>query len=183
MVRWQKANNVSTPPAELAQLAEDEDLWVRRAVAEDPATLTQVLEKLAADQDVNIPPPTRHRAETFWVVPGPGWWFLIMSAVAVGVTLGAVLVWAIVFGALGAALKLALWRPGTSWPISSTGCPGQPTPPFAARPMPPPGPWRSPPARTFRPPRGNGGTTCTTSQTNRMCKSATETTTVPAPTS
>ena len=52
-----EANNVSTPPAELAQLAEDEDLWVRRAVAEDPATLTQVLEKLAADQDVNIPPP------------------------------------------------------------------------------------------------------------------------------
>ena len=71
MVRWQKANNVSTPPAELAQLAEDEDLWVRRAVAENPATPTQVLEKLAADQDVNIP-PTRHRAEAFWVVPGPG---------------------------------------------------------------------------------------------------------------
>ena len=108
MVRWTMANNVATPPAVLEQLTEDEDLWVRRAVAENPATPSEVFEKLAEDPRLrtcrNAAASTRFHAVFRVVAPGPGWWFLIMSAVAVGVTIGATLVWLVVLLFLGGAV-------------------------------------------------------------------------------
>ena len=111
MTRWRMAKSVNTPTAVLEKLAEDEDLWVRRAVAENPATPSEALARLAEDPDAE----TRRNVEantaldeTFRVVvPGRGWWFLIASAVAVGVIVGAAVVWLIallVLGGVGAAL-------------------------------------------------------------------------------
>lgn len=100
MVRWQRANNPSTPREELERLATDPDPWVRRAVAANLSTPPEVRQRL---KEEDPDPKVRDMVvQDVWPAAQPveritfGWlgpWWTIATAVAVGVTVGAALVW------------------------------------------------------------------------------------------
>ena len=105
MRRWQRANDPTATDEELLQLAEDEDWWVRKAVWENPSAPDEARRRLEADNFKSRPetvlePP---RYVSFGVL-GP--WWTIATAVAVGVTLGALAVWLLFAAVLKKSLGL-----------------------------------------------------------------------------
>ncbi len=114
MIRWRRANSPDTPPAELARLATDPDPWVRRAVAENPSTPPEVRQRLKEDPDPKVQKAATIACQTqAWALAQPvkrvtfGWlgpWWTIATAVAVGMTIGATVVWLL----LGALIATAL---------------------------------------------------------------------------
>lgn len=54
--RWGAASNCACPPALLRMLAEDQAPLVRRAVAQNPNTPSEVLDRLRQDPDLRVRP-------------------------------------------------------------------------------------------------------------------------------
>lgn len=120
MVRWQRANNPSTSPEQLEGLAADPDPWVRRAVAENPSTPPEVRRRLKEgdpDPKVQEAAAIACQNQRAWAVALSvkrvtfGWlgpWWTIATAVAVGVSIGAVVVWLLLGALITTALKSVL---------------------------------------------------------------------------